>query len=111
MRIHTANAAILLALLGVLTSSPALAQHEGHGAQPAAPDRSLFQSDMAAMTGMTPSDSAPAPAQGWHLMDLGVARLSWNDQGGPSGGSAVESGNWNMVHASRSLGPGRLSLM
>jgi len=111
MRIHTGNAAILFALLGIFSGSPALGQHEGHAAPPASADRNLFQSDMAGMTGMTPSDAAPAPAEGWHLMDLGVARLSWNDQGGPSGGSAIESGNWNMVHASRSLGPGRLSLM
>ena len=48
---------------------------------------------------------------GWHVMDLGVARLSYNRQGGPSGGSDVESSNWNMIHAQKALGAGRLSLM
>ena len=110
MTIRTGNAAVLLAFLAI--AAPALAQHEHDSAPPPASEpRNLFQSDMTVMTGMTPSDRAPAPAEGWHLMDLGVARLSWNDQGGPSGGSAIESGNWNMLHVSRTLGPGRLSLM
>ena len=74
--------------------------------------RNLFQSDMSRMTGMTPRDPMAALAMpGWHLMDLGVARLSFNRQGGPSGGSGIESSNWNMVHAQKELGPGRLSLM
>ncbi|HEY6148361.1 MAG TPA: hypothetical protein VIZ69_11705 [Thermoanaerobaculia bacterium] len=60
---------------------------------------------------MTPMDLGAKPGEGWHLMDLGVARLSFNRQGGDSGGSALESVNWNMVHAGRALGPGRLSLM
>jgi hypothetical protein len=91
--------------------------HEG-AASPAKPEekpdtgRNLFQSDMSRMTGMIPRDPMAAMAMpGWHLMDLGVARLSFNRQGGPSGGSGIESSNWNMVHAQKELGPGRLSLM
>lgn len=108
-----------------------LAQHEHH-APPSptpAPDEAslhLFQSDMSLMTGMTPRDpEAEAPmaempdmpgmaamaSGGWHVMDLGVVRLSFNRQGGASGGSEIESSNWNMIHAGRRLGPGRLSLM
>jgi len=75
-------------------------------------DRNLFQSDMSLMTGMVPRDPMAGMAMpGWHVMDLGAARLSYNRQGGPSGGSEVESSNWNMIHAQKALGPGRLSLM
>jgi hypothetical protein len=75
--------------------------------------RNLFQSDMSLMTGMTPRDSMAGMVDmsGWHVMDMGVARLSFNRQGGPSGGNAVESSNWNMVHVQKRIGPGRLSLM
>ena len=74
--------------------------------------RNLFQSDMSLMTGMVPRDPmAGMTMPGWHLMDLSVARLSYNRQGGPSGGSGIESSNWNMIHAQHDLGPGRLSLM
>ena len=53
--------------------------------------RNLFQSDMSLMTGMVPRDPmAGMTMPGWHLMDLGVARLSYNRQGGPSGGSGIE---------------------
>ena len=75
-------------------------------------ERNLFQSDMSLMTGMTPVDPMAGMAMpGWHVMDLGVARLLYNRQGGPSGGNEIESNNWNMIHAQKSLGPGRLSLM
>ncbi|MDQ6891207.1 MAG: hypothetical protein M3167_00810 [Acidobacteriota bacterium] len=75
--------------------------------------RNLFQSDMSLMTGMTPRDpmSEMTGMAGWHLMDMGIARISFNRQGGDSGGSAVESNNWNMIHAQHALGRGRLSLM
>ena len=73
-------------------------------------DRNLFQSDMTLMTGMTPADRGMS-MPGWHVMDLGVATGSYNHQGGPSGGSEIESSNWNMIHAQKGLGPGRLSLM
>jgi hypothetical protein len=67
---------------------------------------------MSLMAGMTPDDPAPKdspPGWSWHL--LGIARLSANDQGGPSGRSVLESSNWNMVMAQRTAGPGRLTLM
>ncbi len=94
--------------------SPPPHEHERHGDEitetPA--ERSLFQSDMSLMTGMTPRDGMSGMAMpNWHVLDTGVARVSYNRQGGPSGGSQIESSNWNMVHAQRSLGPGRLSLM
>ena len=95
--------------------SPPAHHHAGAAAPPEEPpdDRNLFQSDMSLMTGMVPRDPAAGMAgmTGWHLMDMGVARLSFNRQGGPSGASRLESSNWNMVHAGKSIGPGRLSLM
>jgi hypothetical protein len=83
------------------------------GGEAADPRRNLFQSDMSMMTGMTPRDAMAGIAgmAGWHVMDLGVARLAFNRQGGSSGGDAIESSNWNMVHAQTTIGPGRLSLM
>ena len=94
-------------------------QHAAHGQMPMAmnmeempPERNLFQSDMTLMTGMTPRDPMAGMAMpGWHLIVLGVARLSYNHQGGRSGDNALESSNWNMVHFGHDLGPGRLSLM
>src|SRR5262249_28044190 len=75
-------------------------------------ERNLFQSDMSLMTGMTPVDPMAGMAMpGWHVMDLGVARLLYNRQEGPSGGNEIESNNWNMIHAKKTLGRGRLSLM
>jgi hypothetical protein len=75
-------------------------------------DRNLFQSDMALMAGMTPKDPMEGAARpGWLTHWMGLARLSYNDQGGPSGDEAVESSNWNMVMAQREVGPGRLTLM
>ena len=81
--------------------------------EPRDTSRNLFQSDMNLMTGMTPRDpmAGMAGMTGWHLVDMGIARLSFNRQGGPSGGNAVESSNWNMIHAQKRIGPGRLSLM
>ncbi|MEO8190084.1 MAG: hypothetical protein ABI682_07055 [Acidobacteriota bacterium] len=75
--------------------------------------RNLFQSDMNLMTGMTPRDSMAGMTgmTEWHVMDMGVARLSYNRQGGPSGGNRIESSNWNMIHVQKAIGPGRLSLM
>lgn len=76
------------------------------------PSRNVFQSDMTLMTGMTPRDPMGGMVMpGWHLMDMGVARLSWDRQGGPSGKAVLESSNWNMVHAQHDLWGGRLSLM
>jgi hypothetical protein len=67
---------------------------------------------MAAMTGTTPRD----PMDGmsiprWIWMVMGVARVVYNDQGGPSGATVLESTNWNMVMGQRDVGPGRLTLM
>src|SRR6266542_3593157 len=129
----------LVLIFGWLVAGCALAQHEHHAASPTPTpspstektptstsdesmkemshgdsdsNRHLFQSDMSLMTGMVPKDPMAGMAMpGWHVMDLGVARLSYNRQGGPSGGSGVESSNWNMIHAQKALGAGRLSLM
>ncbi len=93
------------------TAAPGHPQH-GTMEEMAAADRNLFQSDMALMTGMTPHDPmAGMSSPRWGLMFQGVARLSYNDQGGPSGADALESSNWSMVHAGRGFGRGRLSLM
>lgn len=127
-----------LSIASLLLAAGALAQHEGHQPAPtptptpagptetghdrhstapaevhgAASDRALFQSDMALMTGMTPKDPmAGMTGPGWHVMDLGIGRLLYNRQDGPSGASVLESSNWNMVHVGRGLGGGRLSLM
>ncbi len=121
--------------LAWLAAGALLAQHESHaptptptptgGAQVARAEhamvhgpaeglekRNLFQSDMALMTGMVSDDpTAAMPMPGWHLMDLGVARLSFNGQGGPSGRKGGESSNWNMLHVQHGLWGGRLSLM
>ncbi len=113
-----------------LAAACSLAQHEGHVPEPTptpTPPAShgagsggehgssaptLFQSDMARMNGMLPDDPMGSMAMpGWHLMDLGVARLAFNGQGGPSGRKGAESSNWNMVHAQHDLWGGRLSLM
>ncbi|MEO8189931.1 MAG: hypothetical protein ABI682_06280 [Acidobacteriota bacterium] len=46
---------------------------------------------MTLMTGMTPKDSKGGMAMpGCHLMDMGVARLSYDWQGGASGKKVVE---------------------
>ena len=67
---------------------------------------------MRLMTGMVPDDPmAGMKMPKWHVMDLGVARLAFNGQGGPSGRKDVESSNWNMLHAQHDLGPGRITLM
>jgi len=112
-----------MAGLGWLAAAVALSQHEGHDAaamaatspppdEQAARGRNLFQSDMALMTGMVPEDPMGGMAMpGWHVMDLGVARITFNGQGGPSGRKSGESENWNMLHVGHDLGTGRLSLM
>ncbi len=122
---------LAMGLLGLLGARVSFAQHEGHHPPPTptpAPPTSehrhykdtaregskhnLFQSDMSLMTGMTPRDPMAGMAMpGWHVMDLGIGRLSYNRQGGRSGADAFESSNWNMIHAQRDLGPGGLSLM
>jgi hypothetical protein len=64
------------------------------------------------MAGMTPKDPMAGMAMpDWQWMTLGTARLVYNRQGGPSGDSALESTNWNMVMGQRDLGGGRLTLM
>src|SRR6185436_20646913 len=106
---HSPMAIILLLL--ALPASAQHAEHEHH-AEPAEPKAAprLFQSDMAAMTGTTPRD----PMDGmsiprWIWMVMGVARVVYNDQGGPSGATVLESTNWNMVMGQRDVGPGRLT--
>lgn len=83
-------------------------QHGG----PVEPERNLFQSDMALMSGMTPQDPmGTMPMPRWMIMPLGIARLAYNDQGGPSGEEVLESTNWSMLMGQRDVGPGRLTLM
>jgi hypothetical protein len=92
----------------------AATEHAGHESIPGMgnANHNLFQSDMALMTGMTPNDEMAGMAMpGWHVMALGVARLGYNVQGGPSGSSLFESSSWNMIHVAHDLGGGRLSLM
>jgi hypothetical protein len=76
------------------------------------PPPKLFQSDMSLMAGMTAQDPmAGMSMPRWSFMDIGVFRFAYNRQGGPSGDTAVESTNWNMVMAQRDAGGGRLTLM
>lgn len=93
--------------------APSPAAHE-HAATPTAlpPAENLFQSDMSLMAGMSARDPMSSMTESrWNLMVLGVARVGYNDQGGPSGDEAFESSNWNMLHLGRGIGRGRLSLM
>jgi hypothetical protein len=72
----------------------------------------LVGSDMTAMTGMRPVDEmAGMDMPGWHASAMGVARLVWNHQGGPSGAATLEWSNWNMLHAQHDLAGGKLTLM
>jgi hypothetical protein len=86
----------------------------GH-AMPAATDsdRNLFQSDMWLMAGMTPRDpmGGGMAMPRWSWMTMGIVRLVYNRQGGPSGDEAFESTNWGMVMGQRDVGRGRLTLM
>ena len=64
------------------------------------------------MAGMTPRDPMAGMAMpSWHWMTMGVARLSYNHQGGLSGDEKVESSNWFMGMGQRDLFGGRLTLM
>ena len=87
-----------------------------HGAmapgQPMSHGRTLFQSDMSLMAGMTPRDPVSGMAMPhWQLMTLGAIRLGYNHQGGPSGDDAFESSNFGMVMTQRDVGSGRITLM
>jgi hypothetical protein len=101
-------------LFVLVVAAPVRAQHH-HGPPPAAPadpGRSLFQSDMTLMAGMSPRDPMAGMAMpGWTGMTMGIVRLQFNDQGGPSGDEAVESTNWLMLMGQRDLLGGRLTLM
>jgi hypothetical protein len=46
----------------------------------------------------------------WHIMQDGVAWLTYNNQGGPRGGEEIGSQNWWMGMASRPAGNGSLQL-
>jgi hypothetical protein len=75
-------------------------------------DRRLFSSDMAPMLGLGAQDPAPGLAPGrWAWMTMGVVRLAYNRQGGPSGATALESSNWAMGMGQLRLGGGLFSLM
>src|SRR6185503_2870350 len=97
----------------VCVALPCRAQHEGHEHHHPAPEQpALFQSEMGLMAGMTPRDPmASMEMPGWSFMVMGVARLIYNDEGGPSGATVGESSNWNMIMGHHDLGPGRLTLM
>ena len=97
----------------VCVALPCRAQHEGHEHHHPAPEQpALFQSEMGLMAGMTPRDPmASMEMPGWSFMVMGVARLIYNDQGGPSGATVGESSNWNMIMGHHDLGPVRLTLM
>lgn len=100
-------------LLGALSATAALGQHDPDPAAGAAPagDRNLFQSDMTLMNGMVPVAAMAGMKMPWHLMDVGIATGGYDNQGGPSGGQEGESVNWNMLHLEGSIGPGLLSVM
>jgi hypothetical protein len=65
---------------------------------------------MTVMAGMTPRAAAPH-AEGWQPMVMGIARLGYNRQGGPSGDEVLESTSWTMVMAQRAAGGGLLTVM
>ena len=105
--------AAILVLLSTTVAAPVLAQDEPHHHEAESPsdDRNLFQSDMTLMNGMVPIYPMAAMRMPWHVMDVGIATATYDDQGGPSGGTEWDSINWNMVHLGGSLGPGLLSVM
>jgi hypothetical protein len=76
-----------------------------------APPPTLFQSEMAPMAGMTAGAAPHGAGPGWSRMAMGLARLQYNRQGGPSGDAALESSNWIMVMAQRPWLAGTLTLM
>ena len=123
---HVAEAPADVTHAGHAETAPAAGDHASHGGmgpgppmqhgampgQPMEPRHDLFQSDMTLMAGMTPRDPMGGMAMPrWEWMAMGIARLAYNRQGGPSGDTQVESTNWNMVMGQRDLGGGRLTLM
>lgn len=60
------------------------------------------------MAGMQ-HDHAAMPASSWHLMQDGVAFLTFNHQGGPRGGDEIGSQNWWMGMARRPAKGGTLT--
>jgi hypothetical protein len=103
---------LALTAAGLIAAAKALAQHEGHEDHEVVEQPRLFQSDMSLMAGMSPKDPMGGmDMPGWATHVMGVARLSLNYQGGPSGDTLVESSNWNMVMAQHRVGPGLLTLM
>jgi hypothetical protein len=108
---------IILAAAALLVTARAGAQeHQRPAPAPPAPSaepaRTLFQSDMTLMAGMTPQDPMGGMAMPrWQWMTMGTARLAYNRQGGLSGDEKVESSNWFMGMGQRDLAGGRLTLM
>jgi hypothetical protein len=112
----TAGMLVLAALMALGRPTTAFGQHAEHmpgmDMEPTRYQPRLFQSDMSGMAGMAvepPMDMGNADA--WHAMTMGVVRLVYNDQGGPSGDEAFESSNWAMGMLHRSFGPNRLTFM
>jgi hypothetical protein len=107
--------AATLVLLSTIPAAPALGQVEPHhpSSDAVSPEtgRNLFQSDMTLMNGMVPVEPMAGMRMPWHLMDVGIATGTYDNQGGPSGGEEGDSVNWNMLHFQGSLGPGLLSVM
>jgi hypothetical protein len=81
--------------------APAVASAEAEQVRPSAASPTLFQSDMAAMTGMAAGAAPHGTGAGWSAMAMGLVRLQYNHQGGPSGDTVLESTNWSMVMAQR----------
>src|SRR5262249_16947529 len=77
----------------------------------AAPPRNPFHPAMTRMNGMIPVEPMAGMRMPWHLMAVGIATATYDNQGGPSGGDEGDSVNWNMLHLQGSLGPGLLSVM
>jgi hypothetical protein len=114
---------VVLSLAALWSSPPAEAQHQHTPpATPASPSPvpspgmspapTLFESDMSRMAGMTPRDPmAGMSMPSWSLMTMGIVRLQYNRQGGPSGDEAVESSNWAMGMAQKGLAGGRVTFM
>ncbi len=115
MRLNSVRAAVFLAVTAAAArAAPAQHVHPAPSPEPAASPApaspTLFQSEMGPMVGTT-ADAMPPAGPGWSAMVMGLVRLQYNRQGGPSGDTALESSNWNMVMAQRAWLSGTFTLM
>ena len=103
---------LVVGVVAALTAPVAWGQHVHPAPAPSPePSATLFQSEMAPMAGMTPGAAPHGAGPGWTSMTMGLARLQYNRQGGPSGDTAVESSNWVMGMLQRPWASGTLTLM